>query len=68
VLAWASGRKNRLVRISKDSAIVVKENTAVSVLQTQFNWFPVWEFRHHETVYINASVSSSHRVHHSYHR
>jgi hypothetical protein len=43
MLAQASGRENRSVHIRKDSVIVVKENTAVCVLQTESH-FPYWKF------------------------
>jgi hypothetical protein len=36
VLARASGRENRLVHISSDSVIAVKENTAVSFYRPKY--------------------------------
>jgi hypothetical protein len=43
VLALASGRENRLVHISSDSVMAVKEKMTVFVLQTKLR-FLYWKF------------------------
>jgi hypothetical protein len=62
VLAWASGRKNRLVHISKDLVIIVKENTAVFVSQTKLR-FLYWKFN---IMRLFTSMHCFHHTHHSY--
>jgi hypothetical protein len=42
-LSRASGRENRWVHIRRDLSIVLKENTAVFVLQTELR-FLYWKF------------------------
>jgi membrane protein YdbS with pleckstrin-like domain len=62
VLARASTRKNCLVHISADSVIVVKEKTAVFVLQTKFR-FLHWKFNIIKSLYIvKASFHHLHRT------
>jgi hypothetical protein len=55
VLARVSGRKNRLVHISSDLVIAVKENTTVYVLQTKLR-FLYMKFDIVRSLYINALV------------